>query len=530
MKTLAATTITLALAAAQLGADDIPGFTWKGKPNFPGYARGMTLGPDRNLWLTDADANAIGRVAQDGTVVDDYKLGTYTSFPVPTANSFPVAITAGPDGALWFVETNNGGKIGRCTTNGAIAEFPLPGPSNGFPGIATGPDGNLWLSASPYDGAHPARILKVTTEGAATAFPLAAGVSAGNLVGGPDGNLWFVERNATLSGIGRITPDGVITDFWLTAKNTAMDITLGQDGNLWFTESNANAIGRITTDGVITEFSIPTPNAYPWGIASGVDGNIWFTEYDAKKIGQLVVASATDQGLATFYDSGSWTFSKPVQLISVRAPSSPAPVGVAVRGARARAAAANRSDEPECEQPVFEVRTAGSGNGNAEEFGASFTLCTDLLVYDEIEGGVFRDGRLQLSVHGLNRGPADAKGFRAEIRVAAAGLEITNGEGLWGWRDYPRDFDRHELTCTSLDPVTLECIADALPPKTFFVISFAVSGAVTSYELACRADSETHDVVPNNSFKAQIDATNYEIVSDQSPGDTVSVGVRGHPR
>jgi virginiamycin B lyase len=194
------------LAAVHSSAGDIPGFTWKGKPNFPGFARGMTLGPDSNLWLTDADANAIGRVALDGTVVDDYKLGTYTGFPIPTANGFPVPITAGPDGNLWFVELNNGGKIGRCTTTGVITEFALPGPSGSQWAIASGLDGNLWLSNSPSDAVHVARILKVTPDGIATPFPLATGISVGNLVAGPDRNIWFVERSATVSGIGRITP------------------------------------------------------------------------------------------------------------------------------------------------------------------------------------------------------------------------------------------------------------------------------------------------------------------------------------
>ena len=34
-----------------------------------------------------------------------------TEFPVPTLNGFPLGITAGPDGALWFTEQPNG--IGR---------------------------------------------------------------------------------------------------------------------------------------------------------------------------------------------------------------------------------------------------------------------------------------------------------------------------------------------------------------------------------------------------------------------------------
>src|SRR5687767_7975121 len=48
-----------------------------------------------------------------------------TEFVVPTPNSQPAGITVGPDGALWFTE-ENGHKIGRITTDGAITEYPIP--------------------------------------------------------------------------------------------------------------------------------------------------------------------------------------------------------------------------------------------------------------------------------------------------------------------------------------------------------------------------------------------------------------------
>ena len=47
---------------------------------------------------------------------------TITEFPVPTAESGPQGIAAGPDGALWFTEME-GGNVGRITTAGTITEF-----------------------------------------------------------------------------------------------------------------------------------------------------------------------------------------------------------------------------------------------------------------------------------------------------------------------------------------------------------------------------------------------------------------------
>ena len=76
----------------------------------------ITAGPDGNLWFTEEGANKIGRITPSGRI---------TEFPIPTASSGPDGITAGPDGNLWFTE-GAANKIGRITPTGAITEFPIP--------------------------------------------------------------------------------------------------------------------------------------------------------------------------------------------------------------------------------------------------------------------------------------------------------------------------------------------------------------------------------------------------------------------
>jgi hypothetical protein len=49
--------------------------------------------------------------------LDDRILLSVTEFPIPTADSNPVGITRGPDGNLWFTETQ-ANKIGRITPAG----------------------------------------------------------------------------------------------------------------------------------------------------------------------------------------------------------------------------------------------------------------------------------------------------------------------------------------------------------------------------------------------------------------------------
>ena len=173
--------------------------------------------------------------------------GQITEFPVPTATASPMGITAGPDGNLWFTEYHSG-KIGRITTDGAIAEFPiagLPVPVD----IAAGADGNLWFTSAWGS------IYRITTAGEYTLFPL---------------------HPAQSYPIGYTPPNPGLAD-----------IAAGPDGNLWFTESQTNLIGRMTPAGVVTEFPVPTDNSTPLGIATGPDGNIWFAESKGNKIGPL---------------------------------------------------------------------------------------------------------------------------------------------------------------------------------------------------------------------------------------------------
>jgi virginiamycin B lyase len=57
----------------------------------------------RPIWFTESNANQIGRITT---------AGVFTEYPIPTANSVPVGITAGPDGNLWFTEANTN-QIGQ---------------------------------------------------------------------------------------------------------------------------------------------------------------------------------------------------------------------------------------------------------------------------------------------------------------------------------------------------------------------------------------------------------------------------------
>lgn len=255
----------------------------------------LAAGPDGNVWFTDFRTDHVGKITPAGAVTE-FSAGI-------SASATPWGIAAGPDGNLWFTEGDGGPpsysapRIGRITTSGAVTEFTQGLSAGTYPqGIVAGPDGNMWFAeyghpgppAPPGSGQLPpqnvGRIGRITMSGAVTEF--AAGISnAGGpsrIAAGPDGNLWFTERE--LPKLGRITTTGAVTEFTL-APNA---IAAGPDGNMWFTETSPDRIARITPAGVVTEFSNGiTPGSNPTGIASGPGNTIWFVETAGNRIGRV---------------------------------------------------------------------------------------------------------------------------------------------------------------------------------------------------------------------------------------------------
>lgn len=265
----------------------------------------VTPGPDGNVWFTETQANTnkVGKITPAGDI---------TEYTIPTATAHPAGITAGPDGALWFVESNRS-KIGRVTTGGQFTEYQFSTVIGGYmpASIVTGPDGNLWFTAN-------SRIGRITTSGVITEFDIpTANAQAQFIARGPDGNLWFTESGG--QKIGKITPSGTITEFDIpTADGGPAGIVAGPDGNLWFSERTGNKIGRITPAGVVTEYDVPTAGSQPYDIIAGPDGALWFTELGGGRVGRITTAGVVteypavgssgvaNRGLALGADGSLW--------------------------------------------------------------------------------------------------------------------------------------------------------------------------------------------------------------------------------
>jgi streptogramin lyase len=240
----------------------------------------ITAGPDGNLWFTEATANRIGRITPSGVVTE-----FFTGIS-PSANLH--GITAGPDGNLWFTEFGPD-KVGRITPAGDVTEFSTDIDSGADPiGITTGSDGNLWFAEL-----DKGQIGRITPAGIVTEF--GAGAFPNGITPGPDGNLW--DTSYSSGYIGRIditgAPHKEFTGI-MAPVGTLEGIAAGPDGNLWFTEHTGSRIGKINTAGVLQEFPLPTAGQ-PYRITAGPDGNLWFTEVAGDKIGRITPAGTIDE-------------------------------------------------------------------------------------------------------------------------------------------------------------------------------------------------------------------------------------------
>ncbi len=240
--------------------------------------------------------------------------GTITEYLIPRRQmrlpkTFPVGITLGPDGTMWFTERGLG-KLGSITTDGRLFAgkggrgFKLTGLARQPQIVATGPDGNLWATAGstrrysqesqgvpdPYGA-----IVSMSKAGVVTSVTQLPMFSDPRTItsgpnSGSDKTLWFTARAGF---IGRITlrkqNEVKLRTFRIPHHDSAFGIALGPDGNLWFCELNNDTIGRITPTGVITPFAFQT-NFSPAGIVAGPDGNLWATEFLRHRVAQITTS------------------------------------------------------------------------------------------------------------------------------------------------------------------------------------------------------------------------------------------------
>jgi hypothetical protein len=316
--------VALALADPPTGAGTVTiysiptGATGVTGPTGAAGATALTAGPDGHPWFIETrDSNGGYRV---GTVAS----GKVVEYPSPPLTYRPVAMTeAGGD--LWFTDTDvDLSALYSMTTAGVVTfEARLVPPA--IAGLAADSTGDLWIT-HPQDD-EIGEVVPAATPPATEIFPgdqQPLPTAPESITRGPDGTtMWFTEPG--LEEVGSITASGEVTQHQLpsTVNGTLGNIVLGPDNNLWVgvSQPNYNSVPglsgslrlglaavalspsgllQITPTGTVTEFKLPLKSSVnPDVLAVGRDSQLWMPDLPGTDGGLTAFAPATASTPAT---------------------------------------------------------------------------------------------------------------------------------------------------------------------------------------------------------------------------------------
>jgi virginiamycin B lyase len=269
-----------------------------------------------------------------------------TLYSVPTPGALGDIVT-GPDGALWFTETD-ADRIGRAlVTFGNVTVTTVPA------GLTVSVDGTSivtprsfnWATGSSHSiAATPA----IQGAGADTRYGFASwsdGGTQSHNVTVPSSNITYTATfqpqyllTTTVTPLvgGSVSTNPASADGFYTS-GTSVQLTATANPGFQFLNWNTDLSGganpqsltmsgpkNVTANFVVagqsvnfTEYTLPASASSPSGITAGPDGALWFTEYSANQIGRITTAGAITerpvptnlsgpQSIATGPDGALW--------------------------------------------------------------------------------------------------------------------------------------------------------------------------------------------------------------------------------
>lgn len=241
----------------------------------PKVHEGFATGPDGNVWfaLPSDIGYTIDEIAPNGTLTVKADLAIR-----------PWGLVTGPGNTLWisYLSFDNLGYLGALQADGTLQSFPM---AYGPPGeMVLGPDGNLWFPLLD-------KIGRMTPLGEVSVFnlpvpaPVFGYISSVWLANGPDGKFVLTQNSVNTAFCPSVAQGGTVTQIGLDGSGAAYpmpqyessragEIAIGADGNIWALELNyptCNLVRR-TADGAFTRFSIDSSCGT---VLADDDGNLW---------------------------------------------------------------------------------------------------------------------------------------------------------------------------------------------------------------------------------------------------------------
>jgi virginiamycin B lyase len=252
--------------------------------DMPGPGRmPFSAAPDKNgyLWIPNFGvANKITRL--------DPKTGEMQDFSVPNVGTASIhSAVPAPDGSVWLTETD-ANKLGRWDPNTQkITEYQdyyLPGKEGTVEGgskhtVRIDPSGNAWSSGGPLTKFDPETRKFTHFED----IPFAYDVK-------PDknGDVWFTASGA--NKIGRVDGKTLKISLWTmpTPKSFPRRMEIASDGIVWIGEFNAGKMARFDPKTqTFTEYSLPGPEPTPYSMGFDADGYLWYNSHDMDELARF---------------------------------------------------------------------------------------------------------------------------------------------------------------------------------------------------------------------------------------------------
>jgi streptogramin lyase len=209
--------------------------------SLPAAPNDLVLDSHGDVWFTELNANAVGRLDPHAGAIKQFALATSSS----TRALNPYGIAIDPHGRIWFTEaaTSTIGWLDPAT--GKPHFFTFPGVAAGLMEIASDLHGTIWVTSF-----NSGLLLNLNPQTGAIRHYYAPSP------GGNAGGLYGLT----------ITPDGAI---WVTLSALSIIARLDVAADRFF------------------YYTIPTSASLPLGIASSPNHTLWFTEAGSDKIGML---------------------------------------------------------------------------------------------------------------------------------------------------------------------------------------------------------------------------------------------------
>jgi virginiamycin B lyase len=203
----------------------------------PSAPNDLTLDKHGNVWFTELNADALGRLDTHSGLIQQYSLSAQKSTQTPN----PYGITIDPQGYVWFTEASTN-HIGRLDpTTGQVRYFTMPGSPAPLMEIAADAHGIIW----------------------ATSFS--------------SGLLLSFNPNT-----------GTFTPYYAPSTGGIYGIVITPTDQVWVTISAENVIAHLdVAANRFIDYAIPSSSSLPLGVVVGANNSLWFTEAGANKIGML---------------------------------------------------------------------------------------------------------------------------------------------------------------------------------------------------------------------------------------------------